>query len=218
MNRRKLNMFLWSLGLTVLLMAAALMGITGTSLARYRAEATEPISITPRPVRQIRLGQMVSDSNGEAFFVPDAQGSWEEAEGGFRLSFAVSNLIDAETIPAEDQQFFLRLVGTPGLWDGAETVTIKLLIPSEETENLEEPAEPVQLYEEFQASATRINPASPLYTVFGDGWVFTFPDETGNERSWTLDGGAVSVLEMTLTLEGAALTDPSLLQLQIIGE
>ena len=65
---------------------------------------------------------------------------------------------------------------------------------------------------------TPINPESPLYDIFGDGWVFSFRNEDGTERSWTLEGGKESVLEMTLTLEGAALTDPSLLQLQITAD
>lgn len=232
MNRRKMNISLCSLGLALLLTVAALVSAAGTTLARYRAEATEPITFTARPAGQIRLGQLVTGEDGGVAFVPDAQGAWEPEDGRYRLTFAVSNLITGETFAADDQQVYLRLVGTPGIWDGAETVKITLLMPAaaateaetqtpENTETAEDPEEstaPEANYDAFQAVATRIGVDSPLYNTFGDGWVFSFLNEDGMERSWTLEGGTLSVLEMTLTLEGTALTDPSLLQLQITGD
>lgn len=232
MNRWKKNISLWSLGLALLLVAAALVGATGTTLARYRAEATEPITFTARPVRQFLLGQLVTGDDGGVSFDPEAQGAWEQTESGYRLTFAVSNILGEDTVAQEDQRIFLRLVGTPGVWDGTDTVNITLLMPAEDvpeeetensettenTENTEAPTEPAQTYDTFPATATRISGTSPMYGTFGDGWVFSFLDEEGNERGWLLEGGTPSMLEMTLILEGAALTDPSLLQLQVSGE
>lgn len=228
MNRRKKNISQWSLGLALLLAVASILMAAGTTLARYRAEFTAPVSFTARPASEIRLGKMVKDLlGGEATFVADAQTGWELVEDQYRLNFAVSNIIADKKYAAADQQVYLRLVGTPGLWDGTETVKITLLMPSEEEPETTEATEPTQSaeesteteiqYDQIPATVTRINPESPLYETFGDGWVFSFRNEDGTERSWTLEGGKASVLEMTLTLEGTALTDPSLLQLQITG-
>ena len=231
MNRRKKNISQWSLGLALLLAVGAILVAGGTTLARYRAEFTSPANFTARPASQIRLGRMVPDLlGGEATFVADAQTGWELEEEQYRLSFALSNIIGEKKYAAEDQQVCLRLLATPGIWDGAETVKITLLMPAEaepeeettkpaeNTEPTEKPTEPEPQFEEIPATVTAIHPESPLYDIFGDGWVFSFRNADGTEHSWTLEGGKESVLEMTLTLEGAALTDPSLLQLQITAD
>lgn len=230
MNRRKKNTSLWSLGLAFLLIAAAIAGSAGTALARYRAEITAPITFTARPASQIRLGRMETQLRGKTVFVPDAQTGWKLEEEQYRLTFAVSNLIGEKKYASEDQQVYLRLLATPGIWDGTDTVKITLLMPAgdvpetestqetEATESTEVPTEPEPRYEETAATAVAIHPESPLYDTFGDGWVFSFLNEDGTERSWTLKGGELSALEMTLILEGPALTDPSLLQLQITGD
>ena len=229
MNRRKKNISQWSLGLALLVAVGAILLATGTTLARYRAEFTADVNFSARPASEIRLGKVVQDMlGGEATFVADAQTGWELEEDQYRLTFAVSNIIGEKKYAADAQQVYLRLVATPGIWDGTETVKITLLMPSEEEPETTEVTEPTQSseateesaeteihYDQFPATVTRINPESPLYETFGDGWVFSFRNEDGTERSWTLEGGKASVLEMILTLEGAALTDPSLLQLQI---
>ena len=226
MNRRKKNISQWSLGLALLLAVGAILVAGGTTLARYRAEFTAPVNFTARPASQICIGKLMPDLlGGDPTFVADAQTGWELEEEQYRLSFALSNIIGEKKYAAEDQQVYLRLLATPGIWDGAETVKITLLIPDEsepeeETKATEssEATEPEEQFEEIPATVTQINPESPLYDIFGDGWVFSFRNEDGTERSWTLEGGKESVLEMTLTLEGAALTDPSLLQLQITAD
>lgn len=230
MNRRKKNISLWSLGLALMLVLAAVLGTAGVALARYRAEFAAPVTFTARPASQFRLGRMVPDLlGGDATFVADAQTGWELEEEQYKLSFAVSNIIGDKKYAADDQQIYLRLLATPGIWDGTDTVRIALLMPVEEVPETEttdttqstqstEATEPEPQFEEIAATAIWINPESPLYDTFGDGWVFSFLNEDGTERSWTLEGGKASVLEMTLTLEGSALTDPSLLQLQITGD
>lgn len=234
MNRRKKNISQWSLGLALLLAVGAILVAGGTTLARYRAEFTAPVNFTARPASQICIGKLMPDLlGGDPTFVADAQTGWELEEEQYRLSFALSNIIGEKKYAAEDQQVYLRLLATPGIWDGAETVKITLLMPADEepeeetteatnpeenTEPTEKPTEPEPQFEEIPATVTPINPESPLYDIFGDGWVFAFRNEDGTERSWTLEGGKESVLEMTLTLEGAALTDPSLLQLQITAD
>ena len=223
MNRRKMNISLWSLGLVVLLTMAALVGATGTSLARYRAETAASLQFSAQIPTQIRLGQLVTDSeSGETKFVPDVGGTWTQTDGQSRLCFAVSNMIDAEKSAAEDQQVSLRLVASAGIWDGTSIATVNLMIPRtddsaqepEDSGNGDSAQEQEPSYDIFPATAVRITVDSPLYNTFGDGWVFTFQDAEGEECSWLLEGGSLSVLAMTLVLEGPTVTDPSLLQLQ----
>ena len=63
--------------------------------------------------------------------------------------------------------------------------------------------------------AARIVSGSALHTTFGEGWIFRFEDDDGQELFWDLKGGELSCIEMALILEDGTLTDASLLQLQI---
>lgn len=220
MNQRKPNNSLWySLGLAVLLMAGCLVAFTGSSLARYRAEREKTIQFTVRVPDQVYLGTMQTvtdedtDASGEGTltFVSSAGASWETVNGVAQMEFAVANGASEEEFAAMDQQIRIRLMGSLGLWTGTETAKVKLLLPAPTEEDPEN-------CEEIAADVTRISKESPLYKVFGDGWVFTFPDEKGEERVWTLEGGEFSYISMKIIVEDVALTEASLLQLQVTGE
>ena len=72
-------------------------------------------------------------------------------------------------------------------------------------------------FDEIRGKATRILKDSPMFSVFGEGWVFTFPDEDGKEMTWLLEGGSLSTISCQILIDGIELTDPSLLQLTVTG-
>ncbi len=210
MKQRKLNMLL--LGLTAVLAVGCVVSAAGTAWARYRINVSKGIFLAPQQANQLHLGQMISGEGegAEATFTPGVGGAWEmQPDGRWQLTFAVANGTSDQAYAAADQKIRICLLGSPGIWDGEKTVTVKLQIPSG--------AEEAQTVEEITAEATRIQRDAPLYRTFGEGWVFTFPGQNGAEYSWLLPGGALSTAQITLVLEGDALSDPSLLQLQMIG-
>jgi hypothetical protein len=206
MNRRKQNISRWALPLLLaLLVVGCLVASTGGALARYRVDRKEEITFEVRPPEQIYLGQMVTQ-NGAVSFDPAAQGNWEMAEGKQQLTFTIANGTGEKAFSGQDQQVHLRLVGTLGIWNGSDKLKLTLEVPSED--------DPEKM-ETYEATVTRIREGSPMYATFGDGWVFAFFDENGEELTWLLEGGSFAHLTLTMTLEGAAPGEAGLLQLQI---
>lgn len=206
MKQKKLNILL--LGLTVLLAAGCLMGAAGTTWARYRWSVSKSIFLTPQAAGRLYLGRMVTAEGAQdPAFVPESGGGWEKLDGRLQMTFAVANGESDQVYSAVDQDVRICLLGSPGVWDGEKTVSIKLQIPA---------VQPEGEAQEIEAQATRILPDAPLYRVFGEGWVFRFYDPSGEEYSWQLPGGDLSVAQITLVMEGEA-ADPSLLQLQVTG-
>ena len=212
MSRRKLNMFPWSAGLAAVLIVLGLMGAVGVSYARYQVNRSESIFYTPRQPEQIYLGQMIDQDNGKAVFDPQKVGSWETVEGKSQLTFAVANGTSGKSYTQQDQQVQIRLVGSLGIWDGEKTVNVLLRVPREAKPDETEPQ-----FDEIRGKATRILKDSPMFSVFGEGWVFTFPDEDGKEMTWLLEGGSLPTISCQILIDGIELTDPSLLQLTVTG-
>ena len=209
MNRRKKNNSRWALPLLLaLLLVGGLAASTGSALARYRAERKEDISFEVRPPERIYLGQMITTQDGIFYFDPAAQGTWETEEGKQKLTFTVTNGTGLQDYSGQDQQIHLRLVGSLGIWNGTDELKLTMDLPSEE-----DPEEMVT----YEATATRIREGSPMYATFGDGWVFSFFDEEGEELTWLLEGGRFDYITLTVALEGAVSEEAGLLQLQISG-
>ena len=213
MGRRKMNMIPWSVGLAAVLVLLCLIGTVGVSYARDRVDWNEGIFYTPQQPAQVYLGQMVAQENGQILFDSQAVSSWTAVGKKQRLSFSVANGTSAENFAPMDQQVQLRLVGSLGIWDGQQTVNVTMYVPREA-----KPGEIPPQYDTFTGQANRIQPGSPLYKTFGDGWVFTFLNEEGEEASWFLEGETLSLVHMSIMIEGVELTDPSLFQLTVTGQ
>ena len=212
MSRRKSNMFPWSVGLCAMLVVLGLVGIVGVSYARYQVNKNAGIFYTPRQPEQVYLGQMVTGEDGETRFDPQAQGYWQTVENHSQLAFTVANGVSADDYAQQDQQVQIRLAGSLGVWNGEKTADVRLCIPRQaQTEE-----SPIQ-FDEIQGIATRIQPDSQMYSVFGEGWVFTFPGADGKEMTFFLEGGSLSAHSMYIMIDGTQLTDPSLLQLIVTG-
>lgn len=232
MNRRKMNIARWyALGLAVLLVVACLMIATGTSLARYRSEAVKSLQFEVREPVAVCLGkveysesEITENELGDpdaGTFVPIHDGRWELNEKGqLQLQFAVANGTSDQDYDEVSRQFSVRLVATQGVQTG-EDLAVTLILPPEEkadtvagSTNSAESIPPTQI----KATAVRIAPDTQLHRTFGDGWVFYFLDENGEEELfWTLEGGQFSWLDLDITVDHGAVMDTSLLQLQIVG-
>lgn len=141
-------------------------------------------------------------------FVPSDGINWEVQNGVARLEFAVANGNAEDNFSERDQMFAVRLIGSLGVFNGTEIAKVQLV------RSLSENPEDTELLE---ATVTQINKETPLYTAFGEGWIFTFLDEQGEELLWRLNGGSFNFTEVTITIENARMTDPSLLQLQVVA-
>lgn len=210
MNRRKLHISQWCLlGLAAIALVICLTAGIGNTLARYRAETQESIFFATQAPQKIYLGQIRPSEDGQTrVFDEQSQGCWEQVNGQTRLDFAVANGTLTVAPPEEDRQVRIRLVGSPGVWDGAKAAEILLLVPKK-TDNTQ--------YDTYEATATKIQPQSPMHAQFGDGWVFTFHNKIGEELTWNLTGGQFSYYEMRLVLADETLVDTTFLQLQVIG-
>lgn len=229
MNRWKLHISPWySLGLTVFLVILCMVVAIGTTWARYRAEGVSDIRFQASPPGVFFLGTVEYPDTPEVpdpdapveIFVPGNVGVWERnASGDLRLRFAVANGTSREDAFEErDQRFSVRLIGSLGFLNGEVPVSLKLILPrTAEPEDAEAPEKDAEAIEQVEATAIRIAPDSPLYTTFGDGWMFCFLDAEGEEIAWTLEGGALTYRNMELSLESGGLVDMSLLQIQING-
>ena len=208
MNRKNKNIFRWSaLGLSVLLMTTALLLATGTAWARYRAEIDMLLNFKAKKPVTVSVGQI--DSETSEFTIP-GELAWEMTEGQQKLRFAVANCEKADEFPKEDQRFQVRLVGGLGIWTGEAPAAITLTIHADTADG-----EPTVV----EAQPVRIQEETLMYNTFGDGWIFCFLDEDGEELSWTLEGREFSCRQMDLTivLEDGQQISPTRLQLQVTG-
>lgn len=237
MKRKKLNILAWyALGLAAVLVTVSLVLATGTTWARYRTDSNADLIYSTRSPMMVCLGKLEYEmtTEGEKIkFVPTDTGEWTHGkEGQLQLDFVVANGVSDKEKEFEerDQQVCVRIASTRGLQLEQETIALKLMVPKPEdpekeqtedeteppTENpTEEPQLDLESFDIYEAQAVYISKESPMYTTFGEGWVFRFMDEEGKELRWTLEGGELSYIQMHLTMESSIPVDTSLLQLQI---
>lgn len=201
MGRKTCNILL---GLAVLAVLAGLIAAFGISFARYRADYSQALGFQSQRPGQIHLGTLATADEPQGWsFQPQTQGTWQTRDDEHYLELVVANGISHQDYTHETQNFTLQLVGSLGIWDGTDVADLTLRVYQPEPLDHE--------YQDFQATASRIQKGTPLYRTYGDGWVFSFLEE-GEQVTWTLDGSAFSTVKMTLILDGGQLTHPSLLQ------
>jgi len=224
MDQRKPNMIRWySLGLAGLLCVSLLVIMTGTTFARYRDEKKRDIYFTPGVPDQIHIGtvSVVTKENdteenpneatvvtGEALS-PESHLNWERKEDQVQLEFSVGNGLSDLNCSANDQVIRLRMIGSLGLWSGTQVPTLYLELPPE-----------VEDGQGIRVAATvrPIVKESALHFEYGDGWVFTFLDEYGEELQWELAGEELSYVNFTITIDGEITENLTLLQPYVISE
>lgn len=215
MNQRKPNSRTWYLlGFTALLCIVLLVTATGTAFARYRAEREAEIKFKVRVPDQVHLGTVTtvteptSGAPGEVF-TPDTQLAWETKNGVTQLRFAVANGNSETDFSARDQRVRLRMIGTLGVWDGTQTTQLSLMLPA-----LEEGGEDRIV----TATVTPFIEGTALQLTYGDGWLYTFLDEEGEEVYWELPGGELSYVTLTVAATGEVPENLNLLQPYVMAE
>lgn len=202
----KNSRMLWNkLGLSVVLLFMGVLLIVGIAWGRFRSEVQGDQKYTPRVPSQVYLwGEKTEDGFAR---LPD---TWKVDGGSYEVPFTVTNGIygtgeQADLFARKDMDIFLRIAVTEGIKDG-ENFSVQLRL-KDETGTF------------YQATAQKIEEDSPLYSTFGDGWVYVFRNNDGQEPCFTLPGGTVSCLEATLVYEVKPDTiDYSMMQLQVVAE
>lgn len=205
MQHKRTNRGVWyRLGLLVVVLMTCLLAAAGVTYARYQITESRSVTLQAQDPSYVYLGSLL-DGN----FAPGV-GRWTlNADGQQQLDFVIGNSSLTE-VAQEDQTARIRAIVSLGAWDGEEDLNLVLTAPVPNTDPIE--------YQVVKATATRISGQSPLYATFGEGWVFRFFGSDGEELSWPLEGGTLSVVSMYMTVEYADLLDTSLIQLQLIGE
>lgn len=202
----KNHRMLWNkLGLSVVLVFVGMLLITGVAWGRFRSEIQGDQKYTPRTPSQVYLwGEKTQDGFAS---LPD---TWKVDGGSYEVPFAVTNGIygaegQEDLFAQKDMDIFLRVAVTEGIGK-AENFSVQLRMKDEEGTF-------------YQAIAQKIEENSPLYSTFGDGWVYVLRNNEGQEPQFTLPGGEVSCLEATLvyTVEPDTI-GYSMMQLQVVAE
>lgn len=233
MKQHKLHTASWYLlGLAALLLLGCVIGTVGSSFARYRSQVEGDIRFQARSPEEVFLGTLSEDGT---VFLPSSSASWVTENGQSVMRFAVANGNSEENYAQTDMQAAIRLVGSLGVCQTEEDLTVTLAVPraaeaatadlsGEDAVAAQTETDPTELlepaameYDVFQATAQRITQQSPLYTSFGEGWVFFFLDDDKNEVTWLLKGGEHAVTEMILTIDGIRSDAVNLVQLQVTG-
>lgn len=166
--------------LPVALILLALTLMLGTAYARYCAVSESALEIAnAAEMEQAYL--LSADGN---FLEDDA---WShEGEGTYFLHFLLSNAAVPDYYVQKDLDIALRVASTVSDQEG--TVAVHLSVGGDE----------------YVGEARPITKGSILWRQYGDGHLYYFYNEAGEELYWTLKGGHFSQTEMCLTVSGAA--------------
>lgn len=199
MGREKSKRTGYGLSLEAILLVACLVLAVGAAWARFQEMTTQELGYATKEYATVYLWGV-----DEAGIVSETQSNWQTKENYKSLAFCVTNGLNEAEYSAEPQQVYVRLCASSGIQGSIETMAVVLYLP--------------QTGETYSGTPQKIAEGSPLYASFGSGWVFTFRDEDGEELSWTLEGGALSVLYTEIQLQNVKLDDLALLQLQVSGD
>lgn len=189
MKRSGLNKGWRQLAILSALLAVCLSLMIGFAWARYQTSDTQNLYYAVKKHAPIFL-------NGQNY--------WETVGEQKVLAFRVRNGTGDTDCAEEDQRIFIRLIVGPGAQSKDGELQISL--------DIEETGECVP------GTVSAIVEGSPLHETFGHGWVVTFADHGGSERSWTLQGGELSELSAQLTIWNAEIQNAALMQLQVTGD
>ena len=199
---KKLNISFWyKPALVLLLLAACLVAAVGLTWARYRTDIPGEAVYESREQATVTLWSL--GENGEFSATP---AEWVNSEGKKTLTFGVGNYeVDGDgnvTSAAETQGVRIKLLASLGL-NYTENTVVEFEILSDEGE----------VEDTFEATATAIAEGSHYHDTFGNGWVFRFEDEFGEELYWLLEGGEASSFTGRLSLSGVNTDQEALVQL-----
>ena len=185
-------------GLALLMLLAGFAISASPAFARYRSGETRYLHFEVREPEQICFVE--EDGNGN-YSVLDKSPVPEISENGeASMTLTVANGSSRTRYSQSDQKVSVRLISSLGI--GGETPEIKIKD---------------QTGKEITATAKRIEEGSEYYSSDGEGWVFTF-EENEAEYYWILEGGRLSYITVTITVDASDITDMAVLQPTAVAE
>ena len=187
--------------LCLLMVGALALGVT---YGRYRQEyPTASYKFIADGAGSLTLGGVITQDWVDMGLWPEMPAEWTVTGNRGQIEFSIRNCQTGDSYTRRSQAATVRLVA--GLGIGApENLTVTLSYPqSNETVTL-------------TARAEAIGEGSLLHKTYGEGWVYCFYDDMGNEKTFSLPGGQLSYQNLRMTLEGEI--DPILCQLQVTGK
>lgn len=167
---------LWLLPALLLL---ALVTALSTTLARYVVQQEGALGVASAaeisPV-------LLCDRYGQ----PLVNGDWVRQGDTCRLDFTLCNAQSEVDIPQNELSTTLRVVSTVDLH--GESTVVRLLAGGDT----------------YIGTAEPIIKNTVFWRQYGDGDLYRFYNQAGEELVWTLEGGRLSQMEMTLLVTGAA--------------
>lgn len=185
------------LAIAVMALLLVLALPAGAAWARYRyRESTDMYFAQKSPSRVYLWGGVKADGSFSAL-----PANLTVGEVPREISFFITNGENARVYAGYTQQAQVRLLCSLGLGDSGN-LTAELLVDEKV----------------YTAVAYPISPASPIYASMGDGWVYCFVDEAGNELRWELEGGKLSTREMKLNVRAVPGVESGVLRLMVSAE
>ena len=184
--------------LTAILLVACLSLLATATWARYQTSDFWYLNYAAKSSGSVQLWSYYNENTGT---YSNAQSSWDLSDDCGTLDFYVSN--GTPSAPAaEDQQVSIRLMASLAVSDYVDEVSLYITLDG--TTSI------------WTAEPMNIDKGTALYQSFGDGQVYIFRDESGMEQTWTLSGGALSILSAQIEVLGLNQSlDTTLLQLQV---
>ena len=178
----------------------------GISYARYRTDLMT-ISYWFKSSYSdtiVMRGIVTSDSDakdGIWNLVPD---SWQNTQWDIaKLDFSVSNGSSDKAYASRDQLVTIQLVASLNI-QNPENLRISIVTLDDQGKEV--------IYDGVPAE---IRKGSLLHSLYGDGWVYTFVDETENQKDFLLKGNRLSYQNFTVFVEGNV--DATLLSIELNG-
>ncbi len=199
MEQRNDNRMIRWLALAAALLFGCLFLIIGVTWARYQENQSGELNYTTKETLALSLWRGM-DASGDLIL---GENTWEKESGMATLDFYIGNGGSEDNAALETQEVRVRLMVGPGMY-ADEATELTLWIEDEDGNG-----------EYLNGELKEIPEGTPLYENFGSGWYYAFCDTDGEEMTWTLEGGRLSVLKAQLLLKEAGWTETTLLQLLV---
>lgn len=194
------------LRIAVLCLCVCLVLGVGVSYARYRTDLMT-ISYWFKSSFYdtiVMHGAVTEDTDPEAGVWNEIPDTWQTQDwDSAQLDFSISNGDSGSEFAARDQEATIQLIASLSI-QNPENLTVTLVTSNEE-------GEPVN----YTGVPEEIRSGSFLQSIYGDGWVYKFADENGEEPAFFLEGGKLSYQNFAVCIEGNV--NASLLSIELNG-
>ncbi|MBQ4504713.1 MAG: hypothetical protein II983_03490 [Firmicutes bacterium] len=202
MIQRNEGKWIYKLALGAALLFGCLFLIIGVVWARYQENQAGELNYTTKETLAFSLWKGIDDA-GELVL---GENTWTVEDDLAALDFYIGHGGSEHNVALETQNVQVRLMLGPGMTVDEETELV-LWIETEDGNT-----------EYLNGELREITEGTPLYEDFGPGWYYAFCDKNGEEKSWTLEGGQLSVLKSRLILKESIWNETTLLQLLVTSD